>query len=99
MNQLDPETAGALVATVTALVLAQVRAELPTVSPTPETSLGWFSDKTAAVYASCSISTVKSWRKRGLDYYIRDGLIRIKRADLDEWIGSLPSRALVSSSK
>jgi hypothetical protein len=50
----------------------------------------WLSDKTAADYASCSVSTIKSWRRQGLPYRIVNGLIRIRRVDLDAWLESHP---------
>jgi excisionase family DNA binding protein len=57
--------------------------------PWPE----FLSDRSAARYADVSTSTVERWRKAGLRSYIVNGVVRIKRRDLDAWMEQRPTRA------
>jgi excisionase family DNA binding protein len=69
-----------------ARVAARVKAELAQREAAP----AWLSDKTAAVYASTSESTIARWRTRGLPFHIIGGLVRVKATELDRWLLTHP---------
>jgi excisionase family DNA binding protein len=51
----------------------------------------WLTEPQVAEALDCSISTVRSWRKRGVGpQYHRLGprLVRYRRADIDAWLRS-----------
>jgi len=78
---------------ILAALEARVVERLRHVQVEPEPWPEYLSDRTAARYADVATSTVARWRKAGLRYCIRGGVVRIRRRDLDEWLENRVSRS------
>ena len=46
----------------------------------------WLSIESAANYSDCSTNTIRKWLKMGLNLYKIDGIKRIDKNELDEFI-------------
>jgi hypothetical protein len=71
-----------LIATLEARIVERLRRTQIDPEPWPE----FLSDRTASKYADVAPSTVARWRKSGLRSCIVNGVVRVRRGDLDTWM-------------
>jgi excisionase family DNA binding protein len=60
---------------------------LPPVTPTPPTDPDLLTLTQAAEFVQVHRQTIWRWRNNGLKVYVKGRVVRVKRADLEEFLG------------